>query len=323
MPKAGAAAPKDDPCAVIESVSSSQMARRLAEYCRNKALDVWTIVTLTPIELAAIVEGDVEQAESLLMRLKDAVGVETVKGGTLKEVAQRKKEYKVLKTRVAEFDGKTPWGGVRFGAVYGFVGEYGAGKSLMATQIASYAAAEGHRVAYLYTEGQFSEAVFLRIVARAASEVGVDEDAAAERIEVYEVAHSFALQQLLTRLPSGVQVIVVDSIIEPFRAEFRGRELLQRRQQELHYVINLLKRRCVVFNALAVVTNQVMDVPEVFMMGVKKMAGGNILAHTVDYIFFMHRPNKKKLEGVMYPHDVPGMPPDVEIRYTIADDGLH
>jgi DNA repair protein RadA len=86
---------------------------------------------------------------------------------------------------------------------------------------------------------------------------------------------------------------------------------LQRRQQDLHYVINLLKRRCVAFGTLAAVTNQVMDVPEVFMMGVKKMAGGNILAHTVDYIFFMHRPNKKKLEGVMYPHDVPGMSPDV------------
>jgi DNA repair protein RadA len=66
-----------------------------------------------------------------------------------------------------------------------------------------------------------------------------------------------------------------------------------------------------------------MDVPEVFMMGVKKMAGRNILAHTVDYIYFMHRPNKKKLEGVMYPHDVPGMSPDTEIRYTIEDDGLH
>jgi hypothetical protein len=43
-------------------------------------------------------------------------------------------------------------------------------------------------------------------------------------VEVYEVANSFALQQLLIRLPSAVNVVVVDSIIEPFRAEYRGRE---------------------------------------------------------------------------------------------------
>jgi DNA repair protein RadA len=314
---------ENDSCSLIERLSSSQMARRLADYCREKGLDVRVIATLTPAEVAELVEGDAEQAESLLRKLNDALAVETVKGGSLKQFLQQKKAAKVLKTRVAEFDEKTPWGGVRFGAIYGFAGEYGTGKSLMAMQIAAYAAAEGHKVAYLYTEGQFSEPIFLRIAARAARELNVPEEALLENVEVYEIANSFALQQLLIRLPSAVNVVVVDSIIEPFRAEYRGREQLQRRQQDLHYVINLLKRRCIAFGTLAVVTNQVMDVPEVFMMGVKKMAGGNILAHTVDYIFVMHRPNKKKLEGVMYPHDVPGMSPDVEIRYTIEDDGLH
>ncbi len=37
----------------------------------------------------------------------------------------------------------------------------------------------------------------------------------------------------------------------------------------------------------------------------------------------MHRPNKRKLEGVMYPHDVSGMLSNVETRYTIADEGVH
>jgi DNA repair protein RadA len=313
----------DDPCSVIEKISSSQAARRLAEYCREKNLDPRVIATLSPQDLKDFIEIEPEQSVSLLRKLQDALGVEVIIGGPVKHVMERKKSMKVMKTRVAEFDEKTPWGGVRFGAIYGFAGEYGTGKSLMAMQIALYAAAEGNRVVYIYTEGQFNEVTFKRIKARVAQELNVSEDQIDENMEIYEVVNSLALQQLIVRIPSTVNVLVVDSIIEPFRAEYKGREQLSVRQQDLHYTVNLIKRRCTAFNMLAVVTNQVMDVPEVFMMGVKKMAGGNVVAHTVDYIFFMYKPNKKKEEGVMYPHDVPGMSPTTEIHYIIKDDGLY
>lgn len=313
----------DDPCSVIEKISSSQAARRLAEYCREKNLDPRVIATLSPQDLKDFIEIEPEQSVSLLRKLQDALGVDVVIGGPVKHVMERKKSMKVMKTRVAEFDEKTPWGGVRFGAIYGFAGEYGTGKSLMAMQTALYAAAEGNRVVYIYTEGQFNEVPFKRIKARVAQELNVSEDQIDENMEIYEVVNSLALQQLIVRIPSTVNVLVVDSIIEPFRAEYKGREQLSVRQQDLHYTVNLIKRRCTAFNMLAVVTNQVMDVPEVFMMGVKKMAGGNVVAHTVDYIFFMYKPNKKKEEGVMYPHDVPGMSPTTEIHYIIKDDGLY
>jgi len=313
----------NDPCSVIEKISSSQVARRLAEYCREKNLDPRVIATLSPQDLKDFIEIEPEQSVSLLRKLQDALGVEVIIGGPVKQVMERKKSMKVMKTRVAEFDEKTPWGGVRFGVIYGFAGEYGTGKSLMAMQIALYAAAEGNRVVYVYTEGQYNEITFKRIKARAAQELDASEDQIDENMEIYEVVNSLALQQLIVRLPSTVNVLIVDSIIEPFRAEYKGREQLSVRQQDLHYTVNLIKRRCTTFNMLAIVTNQVMDVPEVFMMGVKKMAGGNVVAHNIDYIFFMYKPNKKKEEGVMYPHDVPGMSPNVEIRYTIQDDGLH
>jgi DNA repair protein RadA len=67
----------------------------------------------------------------------------------------------------------------------------------------------------------------------------------------------------------------------------------------------------------------VLDVPEAFAAGVKRPAGGNILLHTVNYLFMMVRPSKQKPEGYMWPLDVPGMSPEIKIRYTIEDDGLH
>jgi len=37
----------------------------------------------------------------------------------------------------------------------------------------------------------------------------------------------------------------------------------------------------------------------------------------------MSRPNKTKSEGHMWPLDVPGMAPNVEIHYEIKEDGLY
>lgn len=94
------------------------------------------------------------------------------------------------------------------------------------------------------------------------------------------------------------------------------------RQQRLHYLIDWFRRHSRVYNALVVFTNQVLDVPEAFV-GVKRPAGGNVLAHTVNARFMMVRPSKQKLEGHMWALDVPGMSPEEKIRYEIKDDGLY
>ena len=44
-----------DPRSLIERLSSSQMAKRLADYCREKGLDERVIATLTPTEVAELV----------------------------------------------------------------------------------------------------------------------------------------------------------------------------------------------------------------------------------------------------------------------------
>jgi DNA repair protein RadA len=311
-------------CNVITKVSSSQIAKCLHKLCEEKfGGDLAAMLKLSAVELADLCDtSDVQQVESIYRRIRAEVsGIQLVRRGTLKERIANRGERKVLKTRVAEFDEKTPWGGLEFGHTYGLVGEFGTGKSMFAMQAAAYAAAEGYNVKYIYTEGVVPKDVFTNIAARAARDVNVSEDDVAARLDIIEVVNTTVLKEVIVEIPSNVKVVVVDSIIAPLRAEFPGRENLQSRQQTLNYIIDVLKRHAMAFNAIVVVTNQVMDVPDLFSG--KRPSGGNIFTHGISRIFMMVRPSKQKPEGYMWPLDVPGMAPDVRIQYRIADDGLY
>jgi len=310
-------------CSKISRISSSQAARCMQQLCEEKfGGDLAAMLKLSAVELADLCDVPEEQMEQLLRKLVGAVeGVQLVRRTTLKELLASKHTAKVLKTRVAEFDEKTPWGGLQFGHSYGLAGEFGTGKSLFAMQAAAYAAAEGSKVMYIYTEGKAEKTNFPNLVSRAAREVGVSEDDVQSRIEIVEVANTTALKEVVASVPRNVEVVVVDSIIATLRAEFLGREHLQSRQQTLAHIISLLNRHATVFNALVIVTNQVVDVPDIF--STKRPTGGNIFLHGIHYIFMLVRPNKQKMEGYMWPLDVPGMAPDVKIVYKITDEGLY
>jgi DNA repair protein RadA len=311
-------------CNVITKVSSSQVARCLHKLCEERFnSDLAAMLKLSAMELADLCDtSDVQAVESVYRRiLAEMDSVQLVRRGTLKERLAASGERRVLKTRVAEFDEKTPWGGLEFGYTYGFVGEYGAGKTMLAIQVAAYAAAEGYNVKYIHTEGLVPKELFKTITTRAARDVRVNEDDVKARLDIIEVANTTVLKYVIAEIPSNVKVIIVDSIIAPLRAEFQGRENLQPRQQTLNYIIDVLKRHAMTFSALVVVTNQVMDVPDLFSG--KRPSGGNVFTHGINRIFMMVKPSKQKPEGYMWPLDVPGMPPDVKMQYRIDNDGLY
>ncbi len=313
MPKKRADAPEE--CKWIYELFSGEKADRALELCM-KGYTLKKMAMLTPMEIADLLDyNELTDAEKAARRLREATGLVN-KPVTLAELKKAKSD-KVLKTGVEEFDKKTPWGGVKFGIIYGFAGEFGTGKSLFAKQISVIALSQGLKVAYFDTEGTFDvdsstvEALFKRF--------NVSDDALT-RFYLYRPVDSYALIEQLKELPEDVDVIVVDSLVAPFRAEYRGRQLLAPRQQAMLYALNILQRYCHL-GKLAIVTDQVMDVP--MMFNLKRPAGGNVLLHTVHALFMMERPSKAKTKGKMWPLDVPGMSPEVEIEYEIRPDGLY
>ena len=312
MPKRQSEAPEE--CRWAYELFSGERAAKAAELCM-RGYTLRKLALMTPMELAEMLGyEDLADAEKAARRLRQAAGIDS-RPMTAAELRQR--QDRVLKTGVEEFDEKTPWKGIKFGLVYGFAGEFGAGKSLFAKQIAAIALSQGMKVAYFDTEGTFDvdsgtmDALFRRF--------NVPEDAYT-RLFIYRPVDSFALIEQLKELPEDVDVVIIDSLVALFRAEYRGRQMLAPRQQAILYTLNLLLRLARL-GKLAIVTDQVMDVPAFFTA--KRPAGGNVLLHTVQALFMMERPNKSKMEGVMWPLDVPGMAPTTEIRYKIGEDGLH
>jgi len=280
------------------------------------------LAAMNVVELAQLLdrEDELEKAEEALARLRRLVGI-APRPMPISEMLKIQQSLPVLKTGVAEFDEKVPWGGLRRGLLYGFAGEFGAGKSMFAIQCAVKAAAEGWRTLFIETEGSLNLALFERVAKR----FGADLSSLLDRLVVTQATDVLDVKEILLSLfKQPADLVVIDSFVShALRAQFRGRGMLAPRQQFLAYLLDILRRMARVYGAAAILTDQVIDIPEVFAAKIKKPAGGNILLHGVNALFMMSRPNKSKLEGYMWPLDVPGMSPNVEIHYEIKEDGLY
>jgi DNA repair protein RadA len=79
---------------------------------------------------------------------------------------------------------------------------------------------------------------------------------------------------------NGIRLIIVDSLTSHFRSEYLGREMLAERQQKINKHLHKLIRLARAFNAVTVITNQVMAKPDVFFGDSIHPVGGHIVGHT-------------------------------------------
>ncbi|MGC9052179.1 ATPase domain-containing protein, partial [Pyrobaculum sp.] len=158
---------------------SSETARRLKELCEQQGLSLQHVAMMTPMELMELLDVDaITTAENIVRRAREIAGFDFVRRYQPGATAA------VLKTGVAEFDEKTPWGGLKFGSIYGFAGEYGTGKSILAMQAAARAACENRYIAYIDTENAYNHSMMERLLKRFC---GGEWERAAERVEVFQV----------------------------------------------------------------------------------------------------------------------------------------
>jgi DNA repair protein RadA len=88
---------------------------------------------------------------------------------------------------------------------------------------------------------------------------------------------------------NNVKLIIVDSLTAHFRSEYIGREMLAPRQQRLNKHMHKLIGLARAFNAVAVVTNQVMAKPDVFFGDAIHPIGGHIVGHTSHTRLYLRR----------------------------------
>jgi len=178
-------------------------------------------------------------------------------------------------------------GGLESQTITEFYGEYGSGKSQLCHQMCVNVQLPIERgglnggALYIDTENTFRTE---RIV-QMAQHLGLNPDDIIKRIvfaEAYTSDHQMFLLENADKIvkDNNIRLIVVDSLTAHFRSEYLGREMLAERQQKLNKHMHRLIRLARAFNAVAIVTNQVMAKPDVFFGDAVHPVGGHIVAHT-------------------------------------------
>lgn len=211
------------------------------------------------------------------------------------ELLERRKNVLKLTTGSKKLD-ELLGGGLETQTITEFYGEYGTGKSQIAhqacvnVQLPPEKGGLGGGALYIDTENTFRPE---RIVQMAKAK-GLDPHKVVKNIiwaEAYTSDHQIYLLENADKIikENNIRLIVIDSLTAHFRSEYIGRENLALRQQKLNQHLHKLIRLARAFNAVALVTNQVMSSPEAFFSDAIRPIGGHIVAHTSHTRVFLRK----------------------------------
>jgi len=243
---------------------------------------VESLATATAKELAPAGIGE-KKALEVIREARSAMALSFIRADELLKMRQTVLRLTTGSKTLDELMG----GGLETQTITEFYGEYGSGKSQLChqlcvnVQLPPERGGLGGAALYIDTENTFRTE---RIV-QMAQHLGLNPEEVVKNIifaEAYTSDHQMFLVDNADEIvkENGIRLIIVDSLTSHFRSEYLGREMLAERQQKLNKHLHKLIRLGRAFNAVAVVTNQVMAKPDVFFGDSVHPVGGHIVAHT-------------------------------------------
>jgi len=127
------------------------------------------------------------------------------------------------------------------------------------------------------------------------------------------------LDELINKDKLPVKLVIVDSLMAHFRAEFVGRGTLADRQQKLNKHMHVLMKLADMHNFAVYVTNQVMAKPDTFFGDPTAAIGGNIVGHNSQTRIYLRRGKGGTRVGKLV--DSPHLP-DGEAIFNITEGGI-
>jgi DNA repair protein RadA len=238
---------------------------------------------------------------------------------------EKRRENERISTGGRNFDDLLG-GGVETKAVTEVYGEFGTGKTQLCHTLCVLVQQEkklgglGGRAIYIDTENTFRPE---RIVSIAKAR-GFDADKALEGVIVAK-AYNSAHQELIIEETgpvieeNNIKLVIVDSAVAHYRAEFLGRATLSERQQRLNKFMHILVRLAETYEVAVVVTNQIQSSPDAYFGDAARPTGGNVVAHTSTYRIYLKRSSGKNRIARMV--DSP-YHAEREVLFTLADKGI-
>ncbi|MDA4114180.1 MAG: DNA repair and recombination protein RadA [Thaumarchaeota archaeon] len=193
-------------------------------------------------------------------------------------------------------------GGIETWAITEFYGEFGAGKTqichtlcCMVQQPIADGGLDGG-VVYIDTEGTFRP----ERVSEIAQARGYNPEEILSRIMVaraFNSAHQELIVKDLGKIieKHKIKLVIVDSAVAHYRAEFLGRGTLAERQQRLNRFMHNLLRTAEIYNIAVVMTNQVQSAPDSFFGDPTRATGGHVVAHTSTYRIYLRKAGKNRI----------------------------
>lgn len=216
-------------------------------------------------------------------------------------------------------------GGIETWAITEFYGEFGSGKTQLChtlccnVQLSREQNGLDGAAIYVDTEGTFRP----ERIAEIATARGIDPEAALKKIIVAR-AYNSAHQELIVKALGGVieankaKLVIIDSAVAHYRAEFLGRATLAERQQRLNRFMHHLLRIAEIYNVAVVVTNQVQSAPDSYFGDPTRATGGHVVAHTSTYRIYFRKAGKNRIARMM---DSP-YHPERDAAFILDDKGI-
>jgi len=250
-----------------------------------------SLATATVRELEPAGIGE-KKAMEIIRLARSSISLSFIRADELLKMRQNISRLTTGSTKLDELVG----GGLETQTITELYGEYGSGKSQVCHQLCVNVQLPAQRggldggALYIDTENTFRTE---RIV-QMAEHLDLDPEDVVKNIifaEAYTSDHQTFLIENADKVvkENNIRLIIVDSLTSHFRSEYLGREMLAERQQKLNKHMHKLIRLARAFNAVAVVTNQVMAKPDVFFGDAVHPVGGHIVAHTSHTRLFLRK----------------------------------
>lgn len=272
------------------------------------------------VEVAGVTEAT---ARKIIKAARDELNMGFETG---EDLLKKREQVIRIKTGSKAFDDLLG-GGVESGAITEAYGAYGSGKTTLAHQLAvnvqlpKEKGGAGGIAVWIDSEGTLRPE-FIKQLGKAK---GLDENKVLKNfrgVRSFNSDHQMLLAEKLEEMIKQglpIKLIIVDSLMSHFRADFSGRGMLSERQQKLNKHMHTLMRLATQYNIAVYVTNQVMAKPDMFFGDPTEAIGGHVLAHMSTYRLYLRR--GKKGTRVAKLVDAPAMP-DSECIFMITDEGI-
>ncbi|WP_054835168.1 DNA repair and recombination protein RadA [Methanobrevibacter arboriphilus] len=305
----------------LPSVGGEKTAQKLRD---AGFADMMRLATATAKELAVKAEIGEGVAEKVIEAARKA---ESIDFETAYDVMERRRDVGRITVGSEAFNELIGGGGIETQSITEVFGEFGSGKSQISHELAvtvqlprDRGGLDGECV-FIDTENTFRPERIEQI----SDGFELDHEEVLQKIHIaraFNSAHQILMADKINELiqnGSNIKLVIVDSLMAHFRAEYVGRESLATRQQKLNQHLHALQNIANTYNVAVFITNQVQARPDAFFGSPTKAIGGHVLGHASTYRIWL----KKGLAGKRIARlvDSPHLP-EGECVFKITSDGI-